>query len=1319
MKRITIFLFLLSLAPVFSIAQPYYFRHYQVEDGLPYNSVLCSLQDKQGFMWFGTRDGLCRFDGYLFKSYKYTPGNKFSLGNNYVYNLTQDDPYKLWIGTKNGLYRFDMKLERFELETRTAGKIIDGIVIDEKHNVWFIASGKLYCITHDGHFQTIEIANAQRLTAIARGSVNELWLATESGYVVRFASDTWSFKYYDVFANTPAITARRIEKIWKDGAGHLYIGTSNHGVKLLNIADITYKDILTFDEDHTEIMARAFCPDGNGHIWIGTESGIYIYDTTTGSIRNLRKNFYDPYSLSDNAVYTITKDSEKGMWISTYFGGVNYYSATGAQFEKFFPKDTPGSLHGNLVREFCQDTNGYLWVGTEDAGLNRLNLRDNTFTHVGFTGKPGSISYNNIHGLLSVGKELWVGTYQHGLDILDINSLKVIRHYGFGPGEHDLKTNFVNVLFKTRSGQIYLGTQLGLYRYNQTGDNFTHVNELGVCYVSSIIEDHSGKIWVGTFGNGVYTLSPQNEYWTHFEHQPDVQGTLTSNVVTDVYEDSSQRIWLCTENGGLCQYNIKQAGFTKYKLPAEFNDKYLFNVIEDNKRRLWVTSSGGLICMEPAQGNVHAFTKGDGLLNDQFNYRSAFKDSQGRLYFGSSKGFIRHWQQAPVNAQTRAQLYITGLQADHQTTDDTDDGQIQLPYAGHVTLGPGKTTFSIDFSALSYASPGTAIYSYKIDGLDKNWITLPANRRVYYTQVAPGDYVFKVRASVGDNGVQTPVRTLKISITPPFYAGLPATIFYMILVCVAIYFVYKLLHDRSEEKNRRKIAYLETQKEREIYQAKIDFFTHVTHEIRTPLSLIKAPLEKVMQADDIGTAKNDLMLVNRNTDRLLDLVDQLLSFRRTEIDGYSLNFNRTNISALLINLCALFREQAQQAKLDLQIDVTDSQLIAYIDHDAFNKILSNLLSNAIKYADSRMIVRLLKENEDEFCIIVKNDGPVLSPDTARKIFEPFVRGEQHSHKPGTGIGLPLAKALVDLHQGKLEYLAEQDQLNTFKLVIPLHQAVEMNIGPDNSGETSTATAPEIETEPTKPVVLIVEDQPDFREFIQSLLSEAYSVLTAGDAAHAKEILIKHSVQLIISDVMMPGIDGFEFCRQLKSDINFSHIPFILLTAKNNFASKIEGLDCGSDAFIEKPFSPRHLKMQIVNLLKNRDIVKEHYAHSPVANLKTMAHSKADSEFLHKLDTLIKVNLTKQDFDVEELAEQMNLSRPTLYRKVKAITDLSPAELVTVTRLKQAAEMLTTGDYKIYEIAEEVGFTSSAVLSRAFQKQFGVSPSVYISKTLKS
>lgn len=1221
-------------------------------------------------MWFGTRDGLNRFDGYLFRSYKQSP-DKFSLGNNYVYSLAQDQQQRIWVGTKNGLYRFDPKAEKFYPEPHTINKSIIDVVIDHRGDVWFIASGKLHRISQKNGYQSVNVDDNQSLTAITTGIDNDLWLATETGLAIRFKPENGSFRYYNVFSRSPEVNAKRIEKIWMGAKGQLYIGTSNHGVKLLNTLTDSYKDILTFDNDHTPILARVFCRAEGNTIWIGTESGIYIYDAQNDTFCNLKKNFHDPYSLSDNAVYTLSRDREGGIWVGTYFGGLNYLSVVNARFEKFFPKVAESSLRGNLVREFCMDANGYLWIGTEDAGLNRLDLDDNTFLHVGFSPSPGSISYNNIHGLLSVGKELWVGTYQHGLDVLDINTRKVIRHY-------NLKTNFVNVLFKTHEDQIYAGTQAGLYRYNKSTDDFSFITEVGNSYIASISEDHTGNLWVGTFGSGAYMFNKSS--WTHF---------LTSNVVTDIFEDSRHRIWLTTENGGLCEYIPANGQFQKYALPAELNDKYLFNIIEDNKNRLWITSSGGLICINPVNNHLRLFTKNDGLLNDQFNYRSAFKDHKGRLYFGSSKGFIRHDIGMEINSLHSIPLYITGLQVDGKKNITTD-----LPFASEITLGPGNTSFNIDFAALSYTSPGTITYRYKLEGLDKTWTTLPANRRIYYTQVPSGNYVFKVRAIIDGNETAITGRELKIMITPPFYAGLPAILIYLTLVILAVFFLVKFLHKRTAERNQRKLAYLESQKEREIYQAKIDFFTHITHEIKTPLSLIKAPLEKVLEADDAGAFKNDLLLVNSNTDRLMDLVDQLLSFRRTEIDGYSLNFNRTNISSLLTNLCSLFQ-------LTKNTDIPETPLIAWVDQDAFNKILSNLLSNAIKYKRSYVFIKLTKE-ENEFTITVKNDGAVLPSQMSQKIFEPFVRSDIHKNKPGTGIGLSLARALAELHQGKLEYLIEEDQLNTFTLTLPFHQPVELDI----------ISEVNITVPADKLVILLVEDQQDFREFLISLLADTYHILAAADAVQAKQLLEKQAVHLIISDVMMPGIDGFELCRQLKDDISFSHIPLIILTAKDTFASRIEGLDCGSDAFIEKPFSPKYLRLQIVNLLKNRELIKAHYAASPLASLQTVAHSKADAEFLHKLDAIIKLNLARLEFDIDELATLMNMSRPTLYRKVKAITDLSPLELVTVTRLKSAAEMLLTGDYKIYEIAEHVGFTSSSVLSRAFQKQFGMSPTAY-------
>ena len=1311
--RAVIFLLLSGLTFSKVSGQPYYFRHHQVEDGLSYNSVLCTIQDSRGFMWFGTRDGLNRFDGYQFKTFTHNSKDESSLGNNYVYSLAQDSRERIWVGTKNGLYWYDLKSGKFHLEPRTATKMINEIVIDVQGNIWFIASGRLFCINRKNGYQAMDLGNNEPLSSLAPGFKDELWLATESGLVIQYRIAAGSFRYYNAFSKTPEITARRIEKIWRGSNSQLYIGTSNHGVKLLDINTEKYRDILTFDDDHTEILARAFCRGEGNEVWIGTESGIYIYKAADGSVRNLKKNFYDPYSLSDNAIYGICRDREGGMWVGTYFGGINYFSSASTRFEKYFPKVTNESLKGNLIREFCMDSKGYLWVGTEDAGLNRLDLKKNTFLHVGFSGQPGSIAYNNVHGLLSVGDELWVGTYQHGLDVLNINTLKVIRHYGYGSGPNDLKSNFVNVLYKSNAGQIYLGTQVGLFRYNAKDDNFSFIAEAGSTYISCITEDHTGRIWVGTFGNGAYVLSENSKVWTRFEGN-NGKNSLTSNVVTDIFEDSKHRLWFCTENGGLCRFIPGRSSFEKYSLPSDLGDKYLFNIIEDDRGQLWITSSGGLICLNPATRQLRLYSKPDGLLNDQFNYRSAFKDGEGRLYFGSSKGFIRHNILQQTNEPQAVPLYITGLQADHNGSDNTSAPFIDLAdllFADHVSLGRGNTSFSVDFAALSYTTPGTTSYRYKLEGFDKNWTTLSVNRRIYYTGVPSGDYVFKVQAMTGNEKSFSAARELKIFIAPVFLASLPAIIIYFVLFSLAVYLTWRWLNQRALMRNRRKMIFLEAQKERELYQAKIDFFTHVTHEIKTPLSLIKAPLEKVLEADHAGLFKKDLLLVNRNTDRLIDLVDQLLSFRKTEIDGYRLNFNRTNISALLADLCSSFQSAAQRAAIDFECIIT-SPVHAYVDQDAFHKILSNLLSNAIKYAATKVNVKLIATDDTRFSIVVNNDGPILPAHMAQKVFDPFIRAEVHKNKPGTGIGLSLVKALTDLHQGKIEYVNENDELNTFILMLPCHQPLELNIGTGQEREKLEGLADNDASNTDKPVILIVEDQQDIREFIYTLLDDTYHILLAENATLGKEILRDNDVQLVVSDVMMPGIDGFEFCRQLKNDINYSHLPIILLTAKDAFANKINGLDCGSDAYIEKPFSPKHLKLQIVNLLKNRDNVKEHFALSPIAPLKTIAHSTADAAFLQKLDTLIKESMSRPDFDIDHLAEEMNMSRPTLYRKVKAVTNLSPVELVTVTRLKQAAALLLQGDLKIYEIAEKVGFTSSAVLGRAFQKQFGVSPSMY-------
>ncbi len=523
------------------------------------------------------------------------------------------------------------------------------------------------------------------------------------------------------------------------------------------------------------------------------------------------------------------------------------------------------------------------------------------------------------------------------------------------------------------------------------------------------------------------------------------------------------------------------------------------------------------------------------------------------------------------------------------------------------------------------------------------------------------------------------------------------------------------------EKNKQRIKTLEIEKEREIYSAKIEFFTNITHEIRTPLTLIRLPVEKLLKLTQGNLLLNEqLTMINKNTNRLIHLTDQLLDFRKAEADNYTLNFVKTDINELLKELFSTYRPMAEEKQLSFSMEIPRATLMAYVDPEAIRKVFSNLFSNAIKYAEKTIRVKLFPFNSEDsvFHVEFKNDGLQIPTDQKEKIFEPFFRLKQTEKFAGTGIGLSLSRSLTELHKGTLEFKPSKDNYNYFFLSIPFHQQHEMDLEEFELIQADHISIPgtagnDVVRDPGHLSILIVEDNTEIAGFLQKELNEKFNIYVAGNGALALEFLAKENIQLILSDIMMPVMDGIELCKRIKTDIHYSHIPVILLTAKNTLKSKIEGLETGADAYIEKPFVFEHLLAQINNLLQNRNIVREFYAHSPLAHIRGMALTKADNGFLEELQTAIDKNITNTDLDVDTLAKIMNMSRPTFYRKIKGLSDMSPNELIIISRLKKAAELMIEGNYKINEVANMLGYHLIGNFSRDFNRQFGMSPSAYV------
>lgn len=947
--------------------------------------------------------------------------------------LLVDKQNTLWIGCQKGLYFFDRQKECLV-------KFIDSLAwinsmhIDNSGQLWFI-SARMLCRYNFATKTLTKFPESEYIsaTSICTSANGDVWVSTPDGFLQRYDTKKNSFTGFNLFSHSPSSTSYDIQKILAAENNAIYVGTSRQGLKKFDIATGTYKDLLIYNPDKTTIYIRDIKKYADNEFWFATESGVFILNSTTEQFVNLKKNFTDPYSLSDNAVYSLCKDREGGMWAGTYFGGVNYYSQQYAVFQKYFPDNSASSISGSAVREICEDHTGNIWIATEDAGLNKLDPATGAITQFKPSGESSSIAYSNIHGLLVTGNDLWIGTFDHGLDIMDIKTGKVKTHYESGPGKYEMKSNFIVTLLQTQSGEIYTATSGSLYKFDPKIKGFNIVSEVQPnIFVAALLEDHEKTIWVGSHGSGIYFFNPVTQKKGYFNIEPGNENSLTNNIINAIFEDSKQNLWISTEGGGLVKLSRDRKTFSTFTTKNGLPSNFIFKVLEDDKQTLWITTSRGLVNFNPQTLDITVYTKDNGLLNDQFNYNSGYKDAKGKMYFGSVKGMITLMPGDFLKASNTLPVYITGFQVKNKELEIHKDSSFlkqSIINTDEITLPYDHSSISIDFAALSYISPEMTEYSYIMQGLDKDWTLLKSNRKVYFTSLKPGTYTFKVRAS--NNGISGKhEKKLTIKILPPFWATPWAYLVYVIAGASLLYYLVRIYHNMQENK-----------KEKEIYEAKIEFFTNIAHEIKTPLTLIKGPVENLSEmVQDVPEIKEDVVTMERNTNRLINLINQILDFRQTETKGFSLEFTNVNINELLEEAYLTFEPVAKKKKLDYTMDLPPSNVYTKADAEALNKIFSNLFSNAVKYAEKKVHIKLTApKNDDPYLFIeIRNDGFLIPDDMKEKIFEPFFRLKETVKQKGTGIGLALAKSLVELHNGTIYLKKPEEGMNTFEIALPYH-----------------------------------------------------------------------------------------------------------------------------------------------------------------------------------------------------------------------------------------------------------------------------------------
>ncbi len=1298
----------------------YSFKHYNINNGLSQNTVHCILQDKTGFMWFGTKDGLNRFDGTSFKVFKFSLEGE--LRNNVFHHILEDEKGNIWVATEGGIYIYDPRLEefkRFNPATRNNVSLegwISDFVQDLDGDIWISIEEKgvfHYDIDIEQlTFYPVSTApTGMRRISLCIGFNNDIWVFPYDLPPIRIDKNTGQtqelqlsddpYFFYDL---------GEVRNVIADKNNQLILPTSRKGLVSINLSNRTHRILLNLDSSGQPIFARTVKRIDNQTLWIGSESGVYIYNALEGTVVNLRHDSSIPSTLSDNAIYSIYQDRDGGIWVGSYFGGVDYYSEELNNFELFYPIPWVNNMKGSRVREFYPARDGNLWIGTEDRGLHLFNTDQGVFLPL-----PEELDsiYTNIHAIFADEEYLWIGTFSKGLNRYHLKSgeLKTYLHSEDLPS---LSHNSVFALCKDRRGRLWIGTLLGLDIYDYEADSFTRNDKLKTGAIHDIFEDSDGNIWVATFTSGLFRFEPHLDKWTNFKYDPNNHDSLAYNTVTSIFEDTEHRLWVTTQGGGFSQFNKNDETFITYNIANGLPNNVVYQLQEDEDGYLWISTNAGLARYNARTGSFRNYTVKNGLKTNQFNYKSSYKSPDGMLYFGSINGFVRFNPSTFNEPKVTIPIVFTELAVNNATVHPGKEKSLlgqSILFTRDLTLPYHKNSFRLSYAVLNYSNGSEYELRYKLDGFDKEWLQSESSSDIIYSNLKPGRYLLSLKLSNEsmNNEVET-IRTLAIHIRPPFWLSGWAYLVYFLLLMGGLFGLFRFLDYRTKRIQKEQMRTFEQQKERELYRSKIDFFTNVAHEIRTPLSLIKAPLDHVVTTGEVSEGvKENLQIMSKNTDRLLSLTNQLLDFQKTESDAYLLNLESKNVSKLIRETFLRFTPLVKQKGLLFERDLPEPDMHVQVDQEAFLKIISNLMNNAIQYCDTFVKLNAYIDDEGWFHLFTDNDGELIPDKYKQEIFKPFVHLDKERDRTvnGTGIGLALARSLAELHKGKLE-LEDTGRTNRFHLALPVG-----NIKEPPSMELSSEPGKEekeVQTEKgTRPTILLVEDDQELLQFEENILSPHYRVLKARNGEEGLEVLRESSVNLIVCDIMMPKMDGFEFTRRVKSDIEFSHIPVILLTAKVNVESKVQGFEIGADAYIDKPFSLEVLLAQIANLLHNREKLRETFLKHPYIGAQSMALTKSDEEFIQKLHTVVIENLDNSEFVVEDIAEQFNMSRASFYRKIKGVLNLTPNEYIRAERLKKAAQLLKEKTYKVNEICYMVGFNSPSYFSKCFQQQFGVLP----------
>lgn len=1324
-------------------AQNYMFKHLEVKDGLSNNQVNTIYKDSRGFMWFGTASGLNRYDGYEFKIYRNQNNDAKSLPDNYIENIQEDVSGNLWIRTSAGyvLYNsltdtFDRDVEKWMWNIGISGNP-SSIYIDKHKVFWVYVLGKgIYrYVNGEKKAERVNVKAEALLNADIADMIesNEgILLIYNHGVLVCLDKEKLNVKWTinDIFSDIGKETVNDFS-LFIDQKEQLWI-YGVLGMWIYNLPQKTWE--LRSPKDDSYNSVRAVAQDKHGCMWLGKDQdGVELVDTQGNHIHliNVPNN---ERTLSNNTITALYEDAAGTMWVGTYKKGISYYNES---IFKFGIVDI-GDI--NCVENGRKDV---VWLGTSGSGLicwNRSTDERKVFSH---TSDPHSISSDIIVSLLlDSNDKLWAGTYWGGLNCYDGNRF---IHYRAG-GENSLASDNVWALAEDADKNIWIGTLGGgLQCLNpSTGVFITYSSNnsnLVSDHVSSLCLGRNNTLIIGTSA-GVAIMDLATRKITNFAGNRSGMRQFTNQTVNQVYEDSRGLIWVGTREG-LNVYDPKQDELYEVAVKPNFSEFYILGITEDENKSMWVSAGGELInitlSVEGKTGKLsfrcHAYDERDGLQSCDFNQRSLKRLHSGEIVVGGLYGLNNFRSDNIKYNRALPKVMFTGFQLFNEEVKvgEEYDGQIILKEAlnktEEVVLDYKQNVFTVLFASDNYVLPEKTRYHYKLEGFNEDWLVSTADQhRVTYTNLAPGTYLLKVKATNSDGYAGTEESALKIVILPPFWMTPWAYACYIFLLIGNLFLAFYAVQRR--ERNKFKIRQMEqdAQRAEEVNQMKFRFFTNVSHELRTPLTLIVSPLEGMIKETKEAKQLDKLNLMHRNALRLLNLVNQLLDFRKNEMAGLHLSLSEGDIVAYVRNICSSFLILSEKKNVHLTFFTAVETLNMAFDEDKVGKIVMNLLSNAFKFTPDGgrvdVSLEILKGSPETLEIKVSDTGSGVKDEDKERIFERFYQVEhegESNRSTGSGIGLSLVRDFVTLHGGAVRVFDNVGTGSVFVVDIPVKHSV-VNVATPLSQEAAEEDAAALDTEiieadedtqpfeKRKPLVLIVDDNEDFITFMRDSLSLYFSVQSAVNGREAWNIIPELMPDLIVSDLMMPEMDGNELCRNVKADKRTQNIPFILLTAKQSVENKVEGLTIGADDYVTKPFNMEVLILRMRKLIDLSSRSKSRNRIDPEPS--DIVITSLDEKLIENAIKYVEANISRSDLSVEELSHELGMSRVHLYKKLLQITGKTPIEFIRVIRLKRAAQLLRESQQNVSEIAYQLGFNNPKYFSKYFKDEFGVLPSVY-------